>query len=402
MSSSSSHTAVHFGAGNIGRGFIGPLLVEAGYSVIFADVDKEIIAAIHEDNHYDVHLLDEKEVGKPVKDISVTDVDGILSTSPELIDKIADDADIITTAVGPNILARIAPTIAKGLTRRAEKGNTNSLNIIACENMVNATDKLQQHVLENLPTDTTHKVHQYIRDHVGFANCSVDRIVPPQSSASSSDDGQGVDLDVFVEVYHEWVIEETSLQPLPLSIPGAKFKPDLSPYIERKLFTLNTGHALTAYLGYLKEPTTTIDVAVLDPEIHKIVLGAMSESGAALQKKHGFTKKEHDKYIQQIITRFKNANLKDDVVRVGRSPLRKLSEGDRILGPLLLCRKYELPVDNLLIGVAAALRYDNPDDEESVELQKKIKETGLEAYVEKIVGKDDGEKVLKAYKGFES
>ena len=47
--------AIHFGAGNIGRGFVGLLLHEAGYEVVFADVNSTLIDALHAAPSYEVH-----------------------------------------------------------------------------------------------------------------------------------------------------------------------------------------------------------------------------------------------------------------------------------------------------------------------------------------------------------
>ena len=41
--------ALHFGAGNIGRGFIGKIISEEGYEVIFADVNSQVIDQLNMD-----------------------------------------------------------------------------------------------------------------------------------------------------------------------------------------------------------------------------------------------------------------------------------------------------------------------------------------------------------------
>lgn len=161
--------AVQFGAGNIGRGFIGALLHQSGYQLVFADVVQDMIDNLNKDGKYTVHVTDVES-----SDILIDNVSAVNSTSDEIFDLIAK-ADVLTTAVGVGILSKIAPTIAKGISSRREANVETPLNIIACENAVLATNTLKEAVYESL--SDADKV--FADKNVGFANCSVDRIVPP-------------------------------------------------------------------------------------------------------------------------------------------------------------------------------------------------------------------------------
>ncbi|WP_411344849.1 mannitol-1-phosphate 5-dehydrogenase [Paenibacillus sp. WLX1005] len=373
--------AIQFGAGNIGRGFIGALLSNAGYHVVFADVNEKMIDALNEQKSYQIHILDlEKSVE------TITNVSGCLSNGPDIVNEIAS-AEIVTTAVGPNVLKFIAPTIAQGIEARREAG-AGPLNVIACENMVGATSHLQEQVESHLSEEGK----AYAREHVGFANCSVDRIVPPFQGDNL--------LDVGVEAFHEWIVEEPKLKGGTPQIDGMKLTDNLVAYVQRKLFTLNTGHAITAYLGFLKG-IETIDQSIQDESVRAIVRPAMEESGAALVKKHGFDAAEHAKYIDKIETRFKNPYIRDEVIRVGREPLRKLGPADRLIGPANMASELGLAHDHLLQGAAAAFHYDNANDPQSAELQGRIQAEGLGPVVSDVTGfakdSDDYNQIMAAY-----
>ncbi len=368
--------AVQFGAGNIGRGFIGALLSQAGYHVTFADVAEVIIDKINEDKMYTVHVMDVN-----CEDQLITNISGVNSTKPEAIDVIAE-ADVVTTAVGLVILPRIAPTIAAAIEKRAAGGVKAYMNIIACENAIRATSQLKAAVYNILSEEGK----AYAEEYVGFADCAVDRIVPPVKSANF--------IDVVVESYYEWDVEKSGFKGEIPEIPGMTLVDELMAYIERKLFTLNTAHCITAYLGKLRG-LKTIDEAIADPEIFAIVHAAMEESGAGLVKKYGFNADKHAAYIEKIIGRFKNPYLQDDVTRVGREPLRKLSPTDRLISPLTTAAGYGLPVDHLIVGIGAALHYDNAEDKQSVELQAKIAQLGVRTAAVQVTGLTD-ETILDA------
>ncbi len=154
----------------------------------------------------------------------------------------------------------------------------------------------------------------------------------------------------------------------------------MTPYIERKLFTVNTGHALAAYVGY-QQGIQTIKEAVDTPEIRQVVEGALHETGSYLIDTYGFQKE-----------RFENAFISDEVTRVARSPLRKLGADDRLIGP---AKKIKQPV-YLIKGIAAALAYDFAEDEEAVRMQALRKEKGIEGVLQEICGLTPKEDLYQA------
>ncbi len=380
-------TAIQFGAGNIGRGFIGAVLSKSGYKVIFADVNKEIVDRINADGKYTVHITDIES-----EDILIDGVSAVDSSTDAVVEKIKE-ADLITTAVGLRILQFIAPAIAKGIVARRDCGIDAPLNIIACENGLMATSRLKEAVYSHLDEDQ--KV--WCEAHVGFPNCSVDRIVPPVRSENP--------VDVAVERFYEWNVEEKAFVGPAPKIEGMNLADNLLAYIERKLFTLNTGHAITAYIGKMKGQSTILD-SISVPVIYETVHAAMCQSGEALVREFGLDKEAHFKYIDKIIKRFGNPYLQDDVNRVGRDPMRKLSADDRLIKPLMTAKKYGLPYDKILLGIGAALHFNNPEDPQSVSMLGLIESKGLEAAVAEITGVAVGEplnaEIVSAYKTVES
>ena len=112
----------------------------------------------------------------------------------------------------------------------------------------------------------------------------------------------------------------------------------------------------------------------------------MQESGEVLIKRYGFDRDAHNAYIEKIIGRFANPYLHDEIDRVGRQPIRKLSENDRLVKPLLGTMEYGTSNDMLLKGIAAAFKYKNSDDPQAVELQASLEDIGFIATLSKYTG----------------
>ncbi|MBA4544096.1 MULTISPECIES: mannitol-1-phosphate 5-dehydrogenase [Thermoactinomyces] len=350
--------ALHFGAGNIGRGFIGLLLNHSGYEVCFADVVQELVDEINRRREYIVEMADHTRQQIRVKGVRAINSRDLHTVVTEML-----DANLITTAVGPNVLQRIAPTIAEGLSERFKK-NAQPLNLIACENMVGGSSLLKEAVYHHLSEADRKKADEL----VGFPNAAVDRIVPLQKHEDK--------LLVTVEPFYEWVVDRSAIVGEIPDIKGITYVDDLQPYIERKLYTVNTGHATAAYLSY-HFGYQTIAEGLQDPYIRQVTEQAMAETSRLLVAKHSFQPEQQEQYRNKILDRFSNPHLADQVTRIGRSPIRKLGPDDRLVGPAVQSLNYGIIPENLCIGIASAFLFDYAGDEEAVQIQKDIKEKGL-------------------------
>ena len=356
--------AVHFGAGNIGRGFVGLLLSNAGYELVFADVADALIEGLKQSDSYSVH-----EVGDDPRTTVVRGYTALNSAkeTEALVAAIAS-ADVVTTAVGAHILKFVAPVIAQGIATRAAEAKP--LAVMACENAINATDILAAEIAKNYAGSD-------LAQRTIFANTAVDRIVPNQAADAG--------LDVTVETYFEWAIETPPFGDAVPDIPGVTWVPDLEPYIERKLFTVNTGHATTAWFGYLAGAASIAD-ALADPAIAAKLAGALDDTKSLILAKHGIDEAVQAAYVKKILKRFANPFLPDTPLRVGRAPLRKLSRNERFISPASQLAERGMPRDALLETIAAGLRFDPVEDPEAVELQRLIAELSAEEVVDQVMG----------------
>lgn len=350
--------AVHFGAGNIGRGFIGLILSQAGYEVIFSDVNDSLVELLQERKSYTVRLANEAQ-----ETFTVSNVTAINGKNLEDVARAVAEADLVTTAVGVNILKHIAPGIAKGIEMRIERGAA-PLHIIACENAIGGSTQLKEHVYAHLSEDLRDKVDASI----AFPDAAVDRIVPIQHNEDP--------LQVTVEPFYEWVVDESQMLEGFHRIEGIHYVKHLEPYIERKLFTVNTGHCSAAYLGYL-HGFTTIQDAMANSQIASLVRHVMQETGALLIEKHGFDLAQHEQYIDKILNRFINPYLIDEVTRVGRSPIRKLSSNDRLVRPALQAYEQGMKPTYLAMAMAAAFLFNDQEDPEAAQIQAELRKLGV-------------------------
>ncbi|GAO17947.1 uncharacterized protein UV8b_01010 [Ustilaginoidea virens] len=370
--------AVHFGAGNIGRGFVACFLHNSGYEVVFADVVDSLIDKINSTPSYKVI-----EVGTDATSESViTNYRAINSKTHEedLVKEIAT-ADVVTCSVGPNILKFIAPVIAKGIDRRP---NGNPLHVIACENAIGATDTLAQHIKDPRNTASHRLEDHHLRAR--YANSAIDRIVPAQDPKAG--------LNVTLEKFFEWVVDKTPFEDVGIpSIEGINWVDNLAPFIERKLFTVNTGHATAAYHGYNRSKRTVYD-ALQDKDIMAEVRGALMETKNLIVAKHEFEEDDQAAYVEKIIKRIGNAHLGDAVERVGRAPLRKLSRKERFIGPAAELAERDQPIKFLLDAIEMCLRFQNVEgDDESKELAQIMSDNSPEQVVSKVCGIQSTEKI---------
>jgi len=378
--------AVQFGAGNIGRGFLGQLFCQSGYETVFIDIDKRIVDTLNQRQSYTIEI-----VGEKTQNITIDKVRAVNAKESNQVAEELKDADIAATAVGNAVLSQIAPLVAKGIEKRAEAGIKNPLNIIICENLLHASQIFREYILSHL--EESHK--NYLENNLGLVESVVSRMVPILPEEIRRKDP----TFVRVEEYCTLPVDGKAFKGATPQIKGLAPSDNIKAYERRKLYTHNAGHAICAYLGYLKS-YEYVWQSLKDPQIQKIVRGALEETSRALIQQEKFAPQEQWAHVEDLLQRFSNKALGDTVYRVGRDPLRKLAKGDRLIGSANLAEKYGIEPLNVCQGIAAALKYDYKEDPSAVKLQSYLKSKGVDWVLANICELDPESLIAKLVKRF--
>lgn len=356
------YKAVQFGAGNIGRGFTGQLFSESGFEVVFVDVVPELVRLLNERRWYPIRIACEKPETVTVKNVRAVNGADTAAVAEEI-----KSAQLMCTAVGVNALSKVAPAIAAGVEARARAGITEPINIIICENLQHMAEFLRGEVQKHLPSD----LHEYLDQNVGFVESVVGRMVPVMTDEQKREDP----LLVVVEPYKHLPVSKAGIKGNWIPIVGVEPKDNFQAYVDRKLYTHNCGHAAAAYFGHLKGYEYVYQ-AVNDPQINAAVRAVLAETGEALIKKHGFSPEEHQSHIEDLLSRFANVALGDQISRVGGDPIRKLGPEDRLVGAAKLALEFGIFPRNVCKAIAAALYFDIPTDPTAPKLQELVRSAG--------------------------
>lgn len=358
--------ALIFGAGKIGRGFLGHLLTLSGWRITFVDANAELVALLATRGQYAIKVL-----GAPDKDATIRDYAALALADADAVARAAAEHDLIFTAAGGANLGAIGDAIARGLMQRHRQGARGEVNIIICENYKDPAAILRSTIEQQL---TEPALQAWSREHLGIAETQVLRsCIEPTPELRAAD-------PLAVQVQDWWVLpcDAQAFRGQPPEVQGLSLRPNFRFELTRKVYTYNCSNAVISYLGWLSGADMLADAAN-DPRILAVTGQVYTESGEALIREFGFDRQEQAKMQAMALAKYQDRRIADTIERNCRDSLRKLSSQDRLLGPAKLAVKHGVQPRNLALAIAAALHYAGSDDPGTRLVQRVMAEQGLVA-----------------------
>jgi len=314
-----------YGAGAIGRGFLGPFFQKHDVSLSFVDIDTSIIDKMRKNRQYKAAVT--TDTGYEMVDVFVKEA-FVLGEEKDV-----ENYDIVFSCVGPNNCYDLADRFKKAKT------------VISCENDASTALKLRE--LSGNP-------------HIYFG---IPDVITSNTASSAL---KKMDALTTITENGTLVVEKGNYV-LPREILQVDTN-ELKMHWMCKLFIHNTPHAVVAYLGWLKG-YFYIHEAMADGDIEEIVVGSIKEMTEGVIAAKYVPQEFACMYKEKELKRFRNKFLFDTIARVAREPLRKLRHDNRMILGLRIALFSGILPRYTAIGAKAALVYNEPKDKEAVYLQ---------------------------------
>lgn len=348
---------LHFGVGNFHRAhqavYCDDLLGagETGWGIMGVSLRSSTVrdALAPQDHLYTLAILGETTRYRVIG--SVLDILVAPDVPERVIDTIADPATQVVSAtitekgyyLGPDgvdfahpalqdeLGSLDAPTtlygfLARGIIERAKQSG-GKLTVMCCDNISGGGAYIREGVEALLQR---HDVDALIwsQDSVSFISSMVDRVCPATGDALrvavEHDTGRRDAWPVAAEPFSQWIIEDnfSGMRPA-YDKAGAVFVDDIAPFERMKLRYLNAAHTMISTLGYLYGDIY-VHEALQRPDVGtftRLVLHEDVLPNAPVP--NGYS---GERYIEDVLTRFRNANLPYGNLQVGTDSSQKIQQ----------------------------------------------------------------------------
>ncbi len=389
-------TILIWGAGRIGRGFVGDIFASAGYHLVFVDQAKSLVEKLNQRESYTVvKAINEKNISFS----KIENFKAFHTSQKQEIQKIINKIDTIAIATFPKNFGSVARTLQPLIINRKQTNPDNPINILICTNLVHAGPLFQQHLLTGLEKTE----FEYFSEKVGIVETLIIRIAPPAPQEEIKKDP----LVVWTNGYSEFPVAKSDFKGTPPEIPNFRFVQDMRAEEKRKIYTYNMCHAILGYYGFQLGYDLLVE-CLDDHFIRREVEGALDEASKALQREYAFSENKMTNWIHGVIEQTDNSTIGDSVIRMAADPIRKLKRDDRLVGPALLSLQNGINPSHIINAIGAAFHYNNENDPASVKISNQIKTDGLKKTIHHICELGKGgienilvEKIEESYNQFE-
>lgn len=325
------------GAGQTGRGFIAPFLVNNGHQVVFIDKDKDLIAELCEKEQYTIRYFGNNNPPATIKNYKAYD-----TQCEEAVSAIAQ-ADYIFTAVGESQVKNLIELLQESLKARTTTGERSRLVVITCENGINPRKALLEAGLD-----------QEMDISAGIVFCT-----------TISKDKTSLNLlsENFDHIPYDAEPLESSLE-----IDGFKPISSFSDLIERKIYTYNCYSACISYIGDYKG-YRQYGEAANDHDIESLLNMLSTPINQSIAREYNVVITEQEDFAKVAVQKFQNVEIEDTISRNARDVRRKLGPSERLIRPLNLMKAYNQSTEVIELMIAAALYFgwENKEWTETIE-----------------------------------
>lgn len=375
---------VIWGAGKIGRGFLAEAFRAGGYEVVLVDAAEPLVTALNEAGRY---TLIKAMTGKEPEIIEIDGYRALLASDSASILSEVSQSPFVGVAVFPAVFDALADSLAEAIGERV--AGTDPLDVIVCANARGAAEDLRERIAGRLDE----RGRTWMENHVGFVETVIMRIGVPTPQRFS----QYGELAVTTNGFPYMPIDAPAFKnPIP-DIPIIKPIDNIHAEEERKFFTYNMAHAVYAYAGRMRGHRTILEAAA-DPVVTAEVEAALEEAGRALVKEYGFSEEDMADWNRTVVSNLTNPLLEDTLERLGKDPIRKLGNQDRLVGPARLCKLHGILPWYITKAIARAFFFDIEGDDATRQMQSMLRADGVADTIRRIGNLDRDPEIVSFVK----